>query len=590
MSSKAQIFEALLVSQRSGGVTLAGGKVYFYPPGDPNTLKPIYEDRNKTILAANPFTLSADGTAMLYGDGLYDVKVCDASNVQKFYWEDVLLSDIASNTSLYTSDYTSDLSATIAAIGSTDATLFVDDSQTVAADLTVPANINLQPMKSGLITISSTKTLTINGPFSAGLYQCFYGAGSVAFANGSVAEVYPDWWADNATPGTTDLSAAVQAAITAVQGKSIKLSLPSWYKVTTASNITKTITVVGNGKNSGIVNATATGSAAFIVDGSGSAWPYANFSKFSDFSIIGDGSTSGSGIKYLDRSAYLQFDRLYLEGNNHGIWHYAPPNSGGTARATWGSSYGATFNSVYAKANYGKGFYDDSTDNPDPGAQFNSCISEQNAVGIYWGSGEVSVVGGVYQADVGGEMILRARASLVNVYFEVSTADYSGNAIVSLYGYGSIVQNCTFNSNATANIKHISYRAITNIDGNIFAAFGSPVGCIGIYNASDGQAYTGSKIFNNINNGTTTLQSLGTAELFYQDSTGATHLSALVTTGGVSPAGKITLGVSATGATNQITFMGYCSDALAVNNSLFIDSATSKLSFKNAAGTTNALY
>lgn len=91
-ASKAQIFDALLTSQRASGVTLSGGKAYFYVPGT-ETLKPIYANRNKTVVAANPYTLSSDGTAMVYGDGLYDVKITNSANVQKYLWEDVKLFD-----------------------------------------------------------------------------------------------------------------------------------------------------------------------------------------------------------------------------------------------------------------------------------------------------------------------------------------------------------------------------------------------------------------------------------------------------------------------------------------------------------------
>lgn len=486
----------------------------------------------------------------------------------------------------YTITSFTNISSAKVAIGSTKATLDISIDQNVNT-LTIPSNLTLNPINGAIITIAAGKTLTINGRLVDPGRQCFAGSGLVT----GLKEVHPEWFETNTAPGTTPMSAAIQKAIDSVQGTAgATLILSNNYNVDTAISITKYIKIVGGGKNTIITNNTATGSAAFIIDGSASAYPYANFSSFSDFSIVGNGTTSGSGIKYNDRAAYIQLTRIYLEGNNHGVWHYAPPNSGGTARATWGSSYGANFTSVYAKANYGKGFYDDSTDNPDPGAQFNSCISEQNAVGIDWGSGEVSVVGGVYQADTAGEMIFRARASLVNAYFEVSVADYSGGSIVDLYGYNSSIRGCTFNSNATQNVKHISYHSTTVIDGNIFSASGSPVGCIGIYNASIGQAYSASKIFNNINNGTTTFQDIGTAEVFYQDSAGAIHLSALVTTGGLSPAGKITLGVAATGATNQITYVGACSTASASNNSLFIDSATGKISFKNGAGTTTALY
>ena len=47
--------------------TLAGGTITFYASGT-TTLAPIYLDRNMTQQAANPFMLSADGTAELFGD------------------------------------------------------------------------------------------------------------------------------------------------------------------------------------------------------------------------------------------------------------------------------------------------------------------------------------------------------------------------------------------------------------------------------------------------------------------------------------------------------------------------------------------
>lgn len=88
MAKYAQIFQTLLASQQADGVTLAGGKAYFYVPGS-EVLKTIYADRNKTQTAANPYTLSSDGTAEIYGDGLYDVKITNSALVQKAYWDDV---------------------------------------------------------------------------------------------------------------------------------------------------------------------------------------------------------------------------------------------------------------------------------------------------------------------------------------------------------------------------------------------------------------------------------------------------------------------------------------------------------------------
>lgn len=58
---------------------------------------------------------------------------------------------------------------------------------------------SLEIKQGGVITIPTGATLTINGPFSCGLYQCFDGAGSVVFGSGSVTEVYPEWWGGSIT-------------------------------------------------------------------------------------------------------------------------------------------------------------------------------------------------------------------------------------------------------------------------------------------------------------------------------------------------------------------------------------------------------
>lgn len=90
-------------------------------------------------------------------------------------------------------DYAS-LTAAVTAIGSTVVTLVVDDATTITANTTIPSTLSLVVIKMGAIAKTSTYTLTINGPFDAGLYQVFSGfsAGDVTF--GAVTEVYPTWW------------------------------------------------------------------------------------------------------------------------------------------------------------------------------------------------------------------------------------------------------------------------------------------------------------------------------------------------------------------------------------------------------------
>lgn len=326
MSSKAQIFEALLVSQRSGGVTLAGGKVYFYVPGS-ETLKDIYQDRNKTTPAANPFTLSADGTAMLYGDGLYDVKVSDASNVQKFFWEDVLLLDGAPESQLYTSDYTSDLSATVAIIGSTAATLVVNNAQTVAANLTIPSTLSIQVVNPGMITVASGQTLTINGPFACGLFRCFSGAGSVVFGPGSVSEVYPTWWGANGIYNDGDDSAAFNAAFAALPAMGGVISIPAGSYNLNITPTKKNVHLKGAGVFATKLynNTTVAGTYAISWDlgaEDNSALP--SSINISDLTIVGNRTSGYNGLKVSNGKSGV-VENIKLEDVDYGLmpsWCY----------------------------------------------------------------------------------------------------------------------------------------------------------------------------------------------------------------------------------------------------------------------------
>ena len=78
---------------------------------------------------------------------------------------------------------------------------------------------SINMVKGGSFTVASGKTLTIDVPFSAGLYQVFSGAGSVVFGAGLVTEVYPQWWGavgDGVTDDTAAIAAAIQYVTTPV--------------------------------------------------------------------------------------------------------------------------------------------------------------------------------------------------------------------------------------------------------------------------------------------------------------------------------------------------------------------------------------
>jgi hypothetical protein len=64
---------------------------------------------------------------------------------------------------------------------------------------TIPSNIAVEVEPGAVIDVTDC-TLTINGPFVAGLHHCIslHGTGSVVFSNDSVRQKYPEW--DSSTP------------------------------------------------------------------------------------------------------------------------------------------------------------------------------------------------------------------------------------------------------------------------------------------------------------------------------------------------------------------------------------------------------
>lgn len=129
-------------------------------------------------------------------------------------------------------NYGSTLQSALSAIGSNSAMLRIPaGTYNISVDLTVPSNITLKPERGAILSIATTKTLTINGGFEAGPYQVFSctGTGKVVFA--SVKEVAPEWWGF-----TTDAAAAITAALTT--GRTVKLAAGKTYPVATSVSVT----------------------------------------------------------------------------------------------------------------------------------------------------------------------------------------------------------------------------------------------------------------------------------------------------------------------------------------------------------------
>lgn len=101
----------------------------------------------------------------------------------------------------------------LARLGSNNGFIHIIKAISIADDYTIPANIRVTVDPGAIITVATTKTLTINGPLEAGPYQIFdcTGTGQVVIGS-NTCPVLPEWWYSGTGAYTTALNAAFIAA------------------------------------------------------------------------------------------------------------------------------------------------------------------------------------------------------------------------------------------------------------------------------------------------------------------------------------------------------------------------------------------
>ena len=213
----------------------------------------------------------------------------------------------------------------VANIGTTETVLLIQDTEAIADDLATPSTMTLRVVHGGSLSIATGKTVTISGHVEAGLYQIFEGADTVAFGTGSAKEVYPQWWGENTTPGTTDMTAAIQLAFDSV-GSCGRIVIPGGkYYLSGGITITKwPITVEGAGMYNTIFDVSGwsgTGSQIKLFYFDGSASPeYVGISPsasaYSGFrgGFIGNFGIEGSNTARTNGVIGIDSDNFYHEG------------------------------------------------------------------------------------------------------------------------------------------------------------------------------------------------------------------------------------------------------------------------------------
>lgn len=217
----------------NNGDYLIGGKLYTYEPST-SIDKVTYSDASLTIPNTNPVVLDARGSASVFGSGDYKLYLTDAddaliitldgvsniNSIKCFGGSDSYITSEFIYPECYgavgdgTTDDTDAVEAADAAGLATGLPVIYTKTYSIADDVTLSAKSKV----TGSFTIATGKTLTINGPFEAGLYQVFAGAGSVKFGPGAITDIYPQWWGaegnyNSSTHAGTDCTAAFKAAI-----------------------------------------------------------------------------------------------------------------------------------------------------------------------------------------------------------------------------------------------------------------------------------------------------------------------------------------------------------------------------------------
>jgi hypothetical protein len=209
-------------------------------------------------------------------------------------------------------NYGNSLATAIATIGAANKTLVVDVANTVSTNETVPENIHLMYLRSGLTTIDAGKTLTINSHITAGLFKIFEGTGDVAINVN--ARRYPQWFGAVGDGVTDDTTAIIKAvASIGIYGATLFFT-PGRYAVTDEIEIAKSGVIVKGAAMMGKqFVAAAYQASSIVIKGAiaGSVFKFAEVASFSsggcgiqDISIIGDSRgyavTAGIHIESAD--------------------------------------------------------------------------------------------------------------------------------------------------------------------------------------------------------------------------------------------------------------------------------------------------
>lgn len=266
MATKAQQVDFLLspVREPGSGLIVTDGRVFFCAPGGGiNNLVTVYANRNKTVTAANPFSLGSDGTGSVFVDGVVDIVIKHSNGYDTDHqdqWTQIkTISGVAYKTQpdpierVFEDEGWATLNEAITAIGSAETELVINSTVTMTGNVTIPTTCRIIPTRKGYIN-QSIHTLTINSWFDRGRVRVFVGTGPVIFGAGSIEEAYPEWFSSAA--GGIKLAVAAAGAVATISLSGKKTYAENEPIVNTSTRSIRIVGKVGE-RNDGTYNGSA---------------------------------------------------------------------------------------------------------------------------------------------------------------------------------------------------------------------------------------------------------------------------------------------------------------------------------------------
>lgn len=332
----------------------------------------VYRDGNGRVVTSGTISVLLSGTttpANIYTtftgvSAVYSVTSSSTDGSFSFYVDDleygsyqqydIILSKTGYNPSTYTTIELQPILGTYA----------ISTAKTISYPVVIPYGVVYSVSVSGSMTFTST--------VQAGQYQIFSGSGSIVFTNNKMNIIYPVWFGENTTPGTTDYITVLNKAKLATPIGSTLLLPAQTMGISSTFEMDREINYIGEDVQYTVFKKLADVIGVRIGSKTNAKGQQ---QRIKNFTILGtNGSDTTDGMEIWSGTTGQIIDNIYsIYNGGHGVHFrsgligcvsniYSYHNAGDGFRITGASGYGGgaananLFMNINCLSNTGSGF------------------------------------------------------------------------------------------------------------------------------------------------------------------------------------------------------------------------------------------